>query len=94
MWKRTTGQELEATTGGKPTKLTYEYAERLLLAQANHPEILPPGSHEIQKLGCTFMVSLNVIHLVAPRCLLAPRAGLSVAFPYMRVRADWRQPRE
>ena len=58
MWKRTTGQELQATTGGKPTKLTYEHAERLLLAQANHPEILPPGSHEVQKLGCTFMVSL------------------------------------
>ena len=58
VWKRTTGRELaHVTTGGKPTKLTYEYAERLLLEQANHPEILPPGSHKVQKLGCTFMVS-------------------------------------
>ena len=63
VWKRTTGQELQATTGGKPTRLTYEHAERLLLAQANHPEILPPGSHEVQKLGCTFMVGLSLFSL-------------------------------
>lgn len=58
MWRRTSGRELEATTGGKPTKLTYQHAERLLLAQANHPDILPPGGRQVQKLGPTFMVTI------------------------------------
>ena len=57
VWRRTSGRELEAITGGKPTKLTYQHAERLLLAQANHPDILPPGGRQVQKLGPTFMVS-------------------------------------
>lgn len=60
VWKRTTGRELaHVTTGGKPTELTYRYAERLLLEQANHPEILPSGSQRVQKLGCTFMLGDN-----------------------------------
>ncbi|KAK9896258.1 HAD-superfamily subfamily IIA hydrolase [Cystobasidium minutum MCA 4210] len=59
VWRRTSGRELEATTGGKPTKLTYQHAERLLLAQANHPDILPPGGRQVQKLGPTFMIGDN-----------------------------------
>lgn len=59
VWRRASGRELEATTGGKPTKLTYQHAERLLLAQANHPDILPPGGRRVQKLGPTFMIGDN-----------------------------------
>ncbi|CAD6581249.1 MAG: hypothetical protein CYPHOPRED_001525 [Cyphobasidiales sp. Tagirdzhanova-0007] len=59
VWKRTTGHELQATTGGKPTKLTYKLAENLLLAQANDPNILPKGQRPLQKLGQTFMLGDN-----------------------------------
>lgn len=37
--------------------MTYRYAERLLLAQANEPSILPEGAEQITKLGPTYMVS-------------------------------------
>ena len=37
--------------------MTYRYAERLLLAQANDPSILPEGAEQITKLGPTYMVS-------------------------------------
>lgn len=63
VWRRTAGRELEATTGGKPTKLTYQHAEHLLLAQANHPDILPPGGHRVQELGPTFMVGVHDLGL-------------------------------
>lgn len=80
VWRRTTGRELDATTGGKPTNLTYQHAERLLLAQANHPEILPSGGQRVQKLGPTFMVGICWVSCWP----------LTVNLTYLWPFADWR----
>lgn len=57
VWKRTTGRELtNSLTGGKPTKLTYSFAERLLIDQCNEKGILAEGADKVEKLGQTFMV--------------------------------------
>lgn len=39
------------------SRLTYQHAEKMLIQQANRPDILASGAEPVTKLGPTFMVS-------------------------------------
>ncbi|BGP50399.1 hypothetical protein JCM10450v2_006318 [Rhodotorula kratochvilovae] len=62
MYKRVTGRELERTTGGKPTRATYDYAAHLLhssLTSPSSPSLHPPPGPAPPLPGRVYMLGDN-----------------------------------